>query len=79
MTDRKCEWPASISSTRSLSSLSDTVIKAGRKAKQKAIKTVKRFTALIKKPQKSQVILDLDSEGYSISPISHNNLPFIFE
>jgi hypothetical protein len=58
MTDQKRSRPASISSKASLSSLSDTVIRAGRKAKQKAIKTVKAFTALIKKPRKAQVILD---------------------
>jgi len=73
MTDRKRERPALILSKRSLSSLSDTVIKAGRKAKQKAIKTVKSLTALIKKPQKSQVILDSDSEFYSISLRYHAN------
>ena len=47
MTDQKRKQPASISSKRSLSSLSDTVLKAGQKAKQKALKTVKSLTALI--------------------------------
>jgi hypothetical protein len=45
-------------SERSLSSLSDAVIEAGRKAKQKAIKTVQSFTALLKKPRRSHIRSD---------------------
>ncbi len=47
----------------SLSSLSDTAIKAGRKAKQTAMKTVKSFTALLKRPRKSQVIPQSEGES----------------
>jgi len=52
MANKKCAQSPSTSSKKSQSSLSNTAIKVGRKAKQAAIKTVKSLTALIKKPQK---------------------------
>src|SRR5258708_4823404 len=55
MANRKHNRSPSVVSKRSLSSLSDTVIRAGHKAKQKALKTVKSFTALT-----SHVVLDSD-------------------
>ena len=55
MTNRKRERTPS---EKSLSSLSDSAIKAGRKAKQVALQTVKSITALIKKPCKTRVIPD---------------------
>jgi hypothetical protein len=60
MASRKHNRSPSVTSERSMSSLSDTVIRAGRKAKQKALKTVKSFTALLKKPRKKHVVSDDD-------------------
>ena len=60
MANRKHNRSLSVASERSSSSLSDTVIKAARKAKQKALKTVKSFTALLKKPRTNRVVLDSD-------------------
>ncbi len=60
MASRKYNRSPSVTSERSMSSLSDTVIRAGRKAKQKALKMVKSFTALLKKPRKRHVVSDDD-------------------
>jgi hypothetical protein len=65
MASRKHNRSPSVTSERSMSSLSDTVIRAGRKAKQKALKTVKSFTALLKKPRKTHVVSD-DDRKFSI-------------
>lgn len=62
MASQKHSRSPSVASERSLSSLSDAVIKAGCKAKQKAIKTVKSFTALLKKPRTTRVVIVSDSE-----------------
>jgi hypothetical protein len=43
-------------------SVSDSAIRAGRKAKQVALKTVKSLTALLKKPRKPRVVAS-DDEG----------------
>lgn len=60
MSSRKHNRSPSVTSERSLLSLSDSVKKGGCKAKQKALKTVKSFTALLKKPRKRQVIINSD-------------------
>jgi hypothetical protein len=60
MASRKHNRSPSVTSERSMSSLSDAVIRAGRKAKQKALKTVKSFTTLLKKPRKRHVVSDDD-------------------
>ena len=57
MASQKHSRSLSVASERSLSSLSDAVIKVGRKAKQKAIKTIKSFMALLKKPHTTRVVI----------------------
>ena len=58
----------SITSNKSLSSLSDAAVKAGRKAKQAAFKTVKSLTALIK-PRRRRIVPDSKSKLYHFSNI----------
>jgi len=69
MASRKHNRSPSVTSETSLSSLSDAVKKVGRKAKQKALKTVKSFTALLKKPRKAKVIIDSDRKSFSSPPM----------
>jgi hypothetical protein len=65
MVSQKRDRSPSTASERSKSSLSDTAIKVGRKAKQAAIKTVKSLTALLKKPRKPRVVSDSDRDVIS--------------
>lgn len=66
MANQKHNRSPSVASERSSSSLSDTVIKAARKAKQKALKMVKSFTALLKKPHTNRVVLDSDRKLFQV-------------
>jgi len=57
-------------SERSVSSLSDTTVRVGRKAKQVAIKTVKSLTALIKKPRKSHIVPDSECKAFVLASVT---------
>ena len=54
--------------------LSNSAIKAGCKAKQFALQTVKSITTLIKRPHKARAIPDTDSKIFLIH--YHKTLPF---
>lgn len=69
MASQKHNRSLSVTSERSLSSLLDAVKNVGRKAKQKALKTVKSFTALLRKPCKAKVIIDSDRKSFSSPPM----------
>ena len=68
---KKCQRSESITSNKSLSSLSDTAVKAGRKAKQVALKTVKSLTALLK-PRKHRVVPDSKPDDPITSHVNFN-------
>ena len=55
---------------RSVSSLSDTAVRVGQKAKQVAIKTVKSLTALIKTPRKSHIVPDSECKAFVLASVT---------
>ena len=63
------------SSEKSLSALSDSALKVGRKAKQAAIKTVRSLAALIKRPRKRRAVPESDHKFFILILID-KGLPF---